>query len=474
PSAPEALEKVLEKSFERDLNARYDSIASFAQALAPFASDSSKHVLARILRIREKESTTRTFSKAKIIPELKEFAKELELELGGQRESDPDAKKLEWSDEWADDIASPKRRSNPPLRPLPISLPKTSGLQIIPGVLAGRPSELAEEPPPPSSVVPPTLVTAEPQRAPAARLELPRLYPREDRSSEPEERPAYVDLEQAGRRDLEVAAPAQAPATGRKKGIVARMLLGVALFGGAAGTGVWLVKSGKLRSDGAAPQAAGTGSAAAMETPTALPTAEATPVATPASARVDAPVAPVAEPTAAPAPAPAEASPRHLCAPGTKSSAECSGGLSAWCDRDEKRVACCEVGLVPSGSGDACGCPPGGPLMPKAVAAGCSLPADAKPLSLGIIQDVIRAKQADFQACYKTLPPDPRRAFANVVVGIELSPEGRVFSARVEHSNAPDKTAEACVVGIAEALQFPPPAARGMRFLHPLTLPVGN
>jgi hypothetical protein len=27
----------------------------------------------------------------------------------------------------------------------------------------------------------------------------------------------------------------------------------------------------------------------------------------------------------------------------------------------------------------------------------------------------------------------------NVVVGIELSPEGRVFSARVEHSNAPDR-----------------------------------
>jgi serine/threonine-protein kinase len=467
PDAPEALEKVLEKSFERDLNARYESIAAFAHALAPFGSAESSHIIARINRIREKESTTRTFSKAKIIPELKAFAKELELELGGQRESDPDVKKLEWSDEWSEEI-SPKRRSTPPIRPIAISLPKTSGLQIIPGVRAGGPSGLGDEPPP-SSAAPPTLtsVTAEHRRVDEPRLQLPRLYPQEDRSSDLEERPALVDLEKGD--PSEVSPP---PPRSRKTAIV--VLLAVGLLGAVAGTGVWLVKSGRVPLRGAEAPAPAISTAA----PVAAPPSTA-PVATPASAQVEPSAAP--EASAAPSTsstsssaAPVGAPPRHLCAPGTKASAECSHGLSAWCDRDEKRIACCDVGLVPSGSADTCGCPLGGPLMPKAIATGCSLPADAKPLSLVAIQEVIRAKQPDLQGCYKAVPPDPRRPFANVVVGIELAPDGRVFSARIEGSNAPDKTAEACLLGVAEALRFPPPTARGMRFLHPLTIPLRN
>jgi serine/threonine-protein kinase len=488
PDAPEELEKVLDKSFERDLNLRYESIAAFAAALAPFGSGSTKHILARINRIREKESTTRTFSKGKIIPELKQFAKELELELelGGQRESDPDMKKLEWSDEWAEDIASPKRRSVPPVRaPLP-SLPKTSGLQIVPGVRAGGPSGVSHEPPPPPvSAMPPTLtsVTTEPQRADMFRSQLPRLYPPEDRSSDLDERQALMDLEQGPPNE---AAPA--PGSGgssNTKWVIG--LIAVALFGGIGGTVAWLVKSGRVRLPGADPQVtvpAPATEAPPTTAPAAAPTGE---VDKPASSRVEpspsgAPVDPTAAPSASAAPdaPPGEVPPRHLCAPGTKASGECTGGLSAWCDRDEKRIACCDVGLVPSGAGSAggagetCGCPPGAPLMPKAIAAGCSLPADAKPLSLGAIQEVIRAKQADFQGCYKALPPDPRRPFASVVVAIELSPEGRVFSARVEHSNAPDKAAEACLASVVEKLRFPPPTARGMKFLHPITLSIGN
>jgi serine/threonine-protein kinase len=474
PEAPEALEKVLEKSFERDLNARYDSIAAFAHALAPFGSDRSKHILARIDRIREKESTTRTFSKAKIIPELKQFAKELELELGGdQRESDPDMKKLEWSDEWAEDM-SPKRRSTPPIRPIAISLPKTSGLQIIPGVRAGGAPELSDDLPPSSGEPPSSTmssISSEGRRLEAPRPQMPLQVP-QAQPSQPDGRPALLDLELGDPSEVSTMSK-------RGRGPIIGALLVFAILGGAVGTGVWFIRRGM--SPG--PSVVDRGQtevvpAPPASAPTAAPIADPAPIATPAPLPAEPTGAPSAEaaPSAtaaveAPASGPA---PRHLCAPGTKASGECSNGLSAWCDRQEKKVACCDVGLVPSGAADACGCPLGGPLMPKAVAAGCSLAPDAKPLSLGAIQEVIRAKQPDFQGCYKAAPADPKRpAVVQVVVGIELAPDGRVFAARIENAKAHDKAAEACVVGVAEALRFPPPTARGMRFLHPLSLPVG-
>jgi serine/threonine-protein kinase len=468
--APAELEKVLAKAIERDLNDRYESIAAFAQALAPFASDAARHLLARINRIREKESTTRTFSKAKIIPELKAFAKELELELGGQRDSDPDAKNLEWSDEWEEDMSAPKRRSLPPLRQPAISLPKTSGLQIVPGVRAGGLSDPGHGPAsspsgPPSSTL--AAVSSEPRTTlnvtqPQVAQPLPVLY------GEPAERPAFGDLDPID--------PDQAmlPPPGRGKAFLAA-LLAFGVIGGLTGTAVWFLRRHQMDPQGAEPSPS-TLAPPSTAPPAASPSPSGAPVAKPASVPAGPSGAPTADPSPVPSPSAAADAigPRHLCAPGTKASTECTKGLSAWCDREEKRVACCDVGLIPTGSEGACGCPPGPPLMPKAVAAGCSLPADAKPLSLAMIQEVLRAKHADFQACYKSLPAEPKRAAVNVVVGIELSPEGRVFSARVEHSNAPDKAAEACVAGVAEGLQFPPPAARGMRVLQPLTLPVGN
>jgi hypothetical protein len=329
---------------------------------------------------------------------------------------------------------------------------------------------LVDDPPPSSAGAPPTLtsITAEQRLLDEPRLQLPRLYPQEDRSSDPDERLALVDLEKSD--------PSRVSALPPRSGKTALvMLLAVGVLGGALGTAVWLVKSGTVRLRGTDPPAAATSpEAPGIATVAVPPSTAAAPIATPASAWVEPSAAPSTSSSAVPEAPPVGAPPRHLCAPGTKASAECSHGLSAWCDRDEKKIACCDVGLVPSGSADACGCPLGGPLMPKAIAAGCSLPADSKPLSLVAIQDVIRAKQADFRGCYKALPPDPKRPFANVVVGIELAPDGRVFSARIEGSNAPDKAAEACVLGVADALRFPPPAARGMRFLHPLTIPVGN
>jgi hypothetical protein len=144
----------------------------------------------------------------------------------------------------------------------------------------------------------------------------------------------------------------------------------------------------------------------------------------------------------------------------------------AWCDTSENRIACCDVGLVATGVGDACGCPEGGPLMAKAVAAGCKLPPDARPITPYAIQDIVRQKEADFQGCYKAASLDPRRPTVQVVLGLELSPDGRVFAARIEASTQPSSGAEACVLGVAKALRFPPPPAKVMRFVHPLTVTV--
>lgn len=112
--------------------------------------------------------------------------------------------------------------------------------------------------------------------------------------------------------------------------------------------------------------------------------------------------------------------------------------------------------------------------MPKALAMGCKLPPDSKWITPALLHETMQEKQAAFQDCYASVPPDPKRYAAQVMLGLELSPDGRVYAVRVSHSTVPDPKAEACVLDVARRLKFPPPPAKGMRFNQPLTIPLAK
>jgi serine/threonine-protein kinase len=529
PHAPPELAKVLEKAFDREAERRYSSIALLSKALEPFGSEASKHLLARINRINE--NTTRTLSRAKILPELKQFAREIEAELPpddpvAANDAEPGARNLDWSDEWSDEW-SMKDRNAPWLKqgsdlPLP-KLSGPSGVSIIPRLNqgdSGPPTsstlasaspvlpailapKLPPKPPPPPPPLPLPRITAladddeaeEALRPLTAQQEMPAQErseppPPKPRSTNPPQLTGAADRPQDSVPPLgrEPIPPAKGePLDGvdskqRKRrqlamgGLLAVLLLagaGVGLFlldqGGPAGTPGALNDSGT----GNAPQGIGATTTAATVAAAAPPLPTVARTANPIATATDT-AAPPDTGAPAQAAAPDASTLRHLCAPGTKASTECSNGLSAWCDKDEKRIACCDVGFVATGSNEACGCPEGGPLMIKAIAAGCKLPPDSKPITPATIQETMQAKYPELFACYKSAPPDPRRPSVRTVMGLELTPDGRVYAARIDSSSMPNAEAEACLLGIASGLTFPPPPATGLRFIHPLIIPLNK
>jgi eukaryotic-like serine/threonine-protein kinase len=510
PDAPAELEKVLEKAFERDLFARYDSIASFARALAPFASEDSKPLLTRILRINE--NTTRTLNKAKILPELKQFAKEIESELGDldpldglDEEEDNNSKRISWSDDWSEEV-SPKKESSTAVRPKELPLPKPSvpGLAALkqsnPGLLAilTQTSQPSPAPPPvPSTPAilpePPRAAPPAPPRAPemlgAFAPEMPAVFaPGPPRAAPPPPLPRAAALEMPLTERSPYEPIVEKPATerpsqdrirnstpsGRRR--AKRMTLGVLLA-------VLLLAVGVLAALIILRATSDDNSVAPLPNPTGAPSAQANALTAQPSAALSAPptAAPAATalPTAAATAMPSAAATagpmlRHPCAAGTKASTECAKSLVAWCDGEERRIACCDQGMIAMGTGDACGCPEGGPLLLKAISAGCTIPPDRRPLSPTAIQAIMRGKQADYQACYTALPRDPSKLYAHMTLGIELSPDGRVYAAQINHSTMPHPEADACVLRATRALTFPPPPAGVMRFIHSLSVSVGK
>jgi serine/threonine-protein kinase len=512
PDAPADLERILEKSFERELSARYATIAHFARELAPFASDLSKHLLARIDRVNE--NTTRSFSRAKILPELKQFAKEIESELQGFDDPDPaseGSKTLDWSDDWSDEL-SPKKAA-PISRPMELKLPKPSvssmasittsegGRAILPPQapptplpIMTRPGSIADlikaGPPRPAPPVPQALraesigsAKIEPATFDPAKIEPAAIEPAAsaaidpaaiEQEKPPPERRSFADLSQLvseARRSV----PSLPSLRRRARRIRLGTLLAV-LFLGIVGFGGFLLRRMSLSNAVEEPVASSTNAPTRAAPSPPLPSSKGT-ASPPAHSALPAPLeaaapSPAAPATAEPAPAAAQGPIlRHPCVPGSKAGGECTKGLVAWCNSEEKLIGCCDGGLVATGSDPPCGCPPGGPLMGKAVTDGCKLSAGAKPFSPGAIQEAIKAKQPDFQACYK---PDAQRPISYVGLAIELTPEGRVFGAQVTHTTTPNPEAEACVLNAVRGLTFPAPPAGPMRFIHSLSIPAGK
>jgi TonB family protein len=171
----------------------------------------------------------------------------------------------------------------------------------------------------------------------------------------------------------------------------------------------------------------------------------------------------------APTASSSEPPPRHPClsppADGT-----CMAHLRAWCDLAEKPIACCAKGLAATGQDGLCGCPPGGstnvpgapPTCPKAKFG----PDSAR------VQAIMRPAFHSFELCYKDARAKAAKVAGRISVAFELTPEGRVFSARVADASLPDPEAQACLLREIRRIVFDAPTDGHLRVVYPLLFSV--
>jgi TonB family protein len=149
-----------------------------------------------------------------------------------------------------------------------------------------------------------------------------------------------------------------------------------------------------------------------------------------------------------------EPPPRHPCAQ-PPADGTCAAPLRAWCDLDEKPIACCAAGLAATGEDGLCGCPPGGVTDTPGAPASCPKAKEAP--STEQVQAVVRPAFGQFHACYEDALRRTKKVGGRVAVTFELTPEGRIFKARIAQASLPDVEAQACVLREFRKLAFAPP-----------------
>jgi len=175
----------------------------------------------------------------------------------------------------------------------------------------------------------------------------------------------------------------------------------------------------------------------------------------------------VAPASAAPAAAPPATSPsadpalwsakvnaaaRFPCVEGVKN--DCSAGTTAWCDVNDKPIACCASDLVATGVDGVCDCPPGGGKTDAATA--CPPPAVADPtVQAGAVVQTLRPL---IRACFnQALNQDPALAGGSMILEVQMAPDGTVYRVRVKEGRIPSAKLQLCVLGVLRGARFPPP-----------------
>ncbi len=177
-------------------------------------------------------------------------------------------------------------------------------------------------------------------------------------------------------------------------------------------------------------------------------------------------------PINAPGPAPlVDPIPRHPCEQRPDAGPyACPEPLVGWCDAMEKPIACCAPELAATGEDGICGCPPGGTKQGLDASAGC---AEHVGDGAAAIQAVMRGSFGGFRKCYEKAL-ERAKMQGSVALGFELTPEGRVFSARVARSTLPDGDAQACLVRLVRGLRFEPPAGGRVSVIYPIVFSPGD
>ncbi|HLM73372.1 MAG TPA: protein kinase [Polyangiaceae bacterium] len=157
---------------------------------------------------------------------------------------------------------------------------------------------------------------------------------------------------------------------------------------------------------------------------------------------------------------------RHLCERGSEeaaAAAKCRPRETAWCDTAERVIACCGEGRVATGRDGLCECPVGG-CDPKAW----------KAPEPEVIQKVVRAAFGDLRACYAAALQKVPSQGGRVALGLELTPDGDVFRARINSTTFPDTEMQACALRLARSLKFPPPPSGSCTVDYPVIFSPGE
>jgi serine/threonine protein kinase len=147
----------------------------------------------------------------------------------------------------------------------------------------------------------------------------------------------------------------------------------------------------------------------------------------------------------------------------------CSADALAWCDAQGRQIGCCARGLVPIHTSGACGCPPGGSPADAPAAASCARAGSRAGLDQETVQRVVRAHRSELRGCFEQSLGPASAKKGRIVLFARVSPDGRIFSARIVESSLPSPAAQSCVLQAWKHLTFPPiPGGLGYELTFPL------
>ena len=166
-------------------------------------------------------------------------------------------------------------------------------------------------------------------------------------------------------------------------------------------------------------------------------------------------------PSPQPQPTTAQVVPRHPC--GAELASHCGHETRAWCGADEHPIACCQRDLVATGKDGICDCAPGGyegtagpPNCQRAHGDG----AEARAA-------VIQGLRPRFRACYNGASNESLAG--RMLVSLELTPDGSVFSARIAEGQMASAKVQSCILDAIRTVQFDPPVGGSATVTVPIS-----
>jgi TonB family protein len=135
----------------------------------------------------------------------------------------------------------------------------------------------------------------------------------------------------------------------------------------------------------------------------------------------------------------------------------CSSDTVAFCDPQGRSVACCAKGLFPVGVDGVCACPPGGaaPEAPE----NCPRAKRLDSVAPDELKAVVGRNRRELRACLDRHKGG--RVTGNVRFAVVVSPDGRVYSARIETSSLAAPGAQSCMLDVWRKMRFKPPGGTG-------------
>jgi serine/threonine-protein kinase len=140
---------------------------------------------------------------------------------------------------------------------------------------------------------------------------------------------------------------------------------------------------------------------------------------------------------------------RHPC----KAKGSCSTGATAWCDADEKELACCTKGLVAASRDGMCECAPGGTSVEVGSCARAKMTKKQWSEATDHLEGDVAGKS--FMDCLHAADAGP--TWGEINVSLVFDPDGNVLDPRITRGALPGLFAQRCLLDAVRATKAPPP-----------------